>query len=96
MRTSLTYEGDRVRVSVHDDGPGVPAPLQPNAFQRFTRGDSSRSRHAGSTGLGLSIVAAVAQAHGGTVELHSEPGDTTFSVLLPTRSSLDSATPVAT
>ena len=83
VRTQLAREGDRVRISVQDNGPGVPAELQQNVFQRFARGDTSRNRAAGSTGLGLSIVAAVAQAHGGTVELASSPGDTTFSVLLP-------------
>ncbi|MDQ6897457.1 MAG: HAMP domain-containing histidine kinase [Actinomycetota bacterium] len=83
VRTSISPEPGRVRISVRDNGPGVPEDLQPNVFQRFARGDSSRNRAAGSTGLGLSIVAAVAQAHGGTVELDSQPGDTTFSVLLP-------------
>ncbi|MEO8830630.1 HAMP domain-containing sensor histidine kinase [Lapillicoccus sp.] len=82
--TSIGRESDHVRISVQDDGPGVPESLQPNVFQRFARGESSRYRAAGSsTGLGLSIVAAVAQAHGGTVELASRPGDTTFTVLLP-------------
>ncbi len=83
VRTSLAPDADRVRITVRDNGPGVPQELQPNVFQRFARGDTSRNRAAGSTGLGLSIVAAVAQAHGGTVELDSRPGDTTFSVLLP-------------
>ena len=83
VRTQLAREGDRVRISVQDNGPGVPTELQQNVFQRFARGDTSRNRAVGSTGLGLSIVAAVAQAHGGTVELASSPGDTTFSVLLP-------------
>jgi two-component system, OmpR family, sensor kinase len=68
---------------VGDNGPGVPKPLQRNVFQRFTRGDDSRNRAAGSTGLGLSIVDAVAKSHGGRVELASTPGDTTFTVLLP-------------
>ena len=83
VTTSVKRVGDWVRIAVHDNGPGVPTPLQPNVFQRFTRGDDSRSRQAGSTGLGLSIVDAVTQAHGGRVELKSRPGDTTFSVLLP-------------
>ena len=76
-------EGDWVRLAVHDDGPGVPDDLRPNVFERFARGDGARNRAHGSTGLGLSIVAAVAKAHGGRVELESRPGDTTFSVLLP-------------
>lgn len=66
-----------------DNGPGIPDGLQSTVFERFTRGEESRSREKGSTGLGLSIVAAVGQAHGGRVEVESRPGDTTFSVLLP-------------
>jgi two-component system OmpR family sensor kinase len=83
VTTSVRPEGDWVRVAVHDDGPGVPGTLQPNVFERFARGDDARNRAGGSTGLGLSIVAAVSKAHGGRVELDSRPGDTTFSLLLP-------------
>ena len=81
--TRVRPEGSLVRVSVTDDGPGVPESLQPRIFERFTRGDDARVRANGSTGLGLSIVAAVGQAHGGRVEVSSQPGSTTFSVLLP-------------
>jgi two-component system OmpR family sensor kinase len=73
----------KVTVSVDDNGPGIPEALQPNVFARFTRGDSSRSRAAGSTGLGLSIVQAVTHAHGGRVDLASRPGATSFRVALP-------------
>ena len=52
-------------LTVADDGPGIPADLLPDVFERFARGDHSRSRAAGSTGLGLAIVAAVVEAHGG-------------------------------
>ena len=75
--------GERVTVLVRDTGPGIPPELQPALFGRFVRGDSSRNRNTGSTGLGLSIVAAVVQAHHGTVTVVSEPGDTTFRVELP-------------
>jgi len=68
---------------VVDGGPGIPAELQPHIFERFARGDSSRSRAAGSTGLGLSIVHAVVTAHGGSVAVASEPGRTEFTVTLP-------------
>ena len=81
--TSLRQEGAWVRLSVVDDGPGVPEHLQGDVFERFTRGDESRNRAQGSTGLGLSIVDAVARSHGGRVELASRPGHTDFSVVLP-------------
>ncbi len=81
--TQVRPEGPLVRVSVTDDGPGVPEGLQPKIFERFTRGDDARVRANGSTGLGLSIVAAVGHAHGGRVEVSSRPGSTRFSVLLP-------------
>ena len=70
-------------LSVTDDGPGIPAELQPDLFERFVRGDSSRSRAAGSTGLGLSIVAAVVAAHHGTAGVTSRPGQTRFLITLP-------------
>jgi two-component system, OmpR family, sensor kinase len=74
---------DAAELTVTDDGPGIPAELQPDLFERFVRGDSSRSRAAGSTGLGLSIVAAVVTAHHGSVGVTSEPGRTCFRVTLP-------------
>jgi two-component system OmpR family sensor kinase len=70
-------------LNVTDDGPGIPDGLRPDLFERFVRGDSSRSRAAGSTGLGLSIVAAVIAAHHGTVGVDSRPGQTRFTVTLP-------------
>ncbi len=70
-------------LSVADDGPGVPAELQPDLFERFVRGDSSRSRAAGSTGLGLAIVDAVVAAHGGHAQVTSRPGQTVFAITLP-------------
>lgn len=70
-------------VTVTDDGPGIPQALQPEVFERFARGDSSRSRREGSTGLGLAIVAAVVKAHRGTIEVNSSPGATEFVVTLP-------------
>jgi two-component system OmpR family sensor kinase len=70
-------------LSVADDGPGIPPELQPELFERFVRGDSSRSRAAGSTGLGLAIVDAVVAAHRGHVQVTSRPGQTVFVITLP-------------
>ncbi|HEX4221313.1 MAG TPA: HAMP domain-containing sensor histidine kinase [Pseudonocardiaceae bacterium] len=75
--------GDAVTVTVTDNGPGIPPDVLPDIFERFARGDTSRSRAAGSTGLGLAIVAAVVAAHHGTVEVTSVPGSTRFTVRLP-------------
>jgi two-component system, OmpR family, sensor kinase len=76
-------------ISVTDNGPGIAPALIPDIFERFARGDSSRSRAAGSTGLGLAIVAAVVDAHGGTVTVSSRPGETAFTVVLPPEAPLD-------
>jgi two-component system OmpR family sensor kinase len=75
--------GDAAVLRVTDNGPGIAPELQPHIFERFARGDSSRSRAAGSTGLGLSIVHAVVTAHRGTVSVQSRPGETVFTVTLP-------------
>lgn len=72
-----------VLIRVADNGPGITPELQSEVFERFARGDSSRSRHGGGTGLGLAIVAAVVKAHGGTIAVRSVPGDTEFTVRLP-------------
>jgi two-component system OmpR family sensor kinase len=80
---TVRLTADPVVVTVEDDGPGIPPELLPGVFDRFARGDTSRSRAAGSTGLGLAIVAAVVEAHDGTVEVTSEPGRTVFTVRLP-------------
>ncbi|MBP3086438.1 sensor histidine kinase [Mycolicibacterium fortuitum] len=87
VTVALKPEPDAVLLSVADDGPGIPASLLPDVFERFARGDSSRSRREGSTGLGLAIVAAVVKAHGGTIEVSSTAGSTEFVVRLPQLSS---------
>jgi two-component system, OmpR family, sensor kinase len=70
-------------VRVADDGPGIDASLLPTLFERFVRGDDSRSRATGSTGLGLAIVQGVVAATGGSVAVESTPGNTVFTVRLP-------------
>lgn len=75
-------------ISVRDDGPGISAELIPEIFERFSRGEESRSRAAGSTGLGLAIVAAVVTAHRGHISVQSRPGETIFTVRLPMHGSV--------
>ncbi|MFP5282303.1 MAG: sensor histidine kinase [Actinomycetes bacterium] len=88
VETGLAVAADQAVLTVTDNGPGIPAEIQPRVFQRFTRGDVSRARSGaagtgGSTGLGLAIVAAVVEAHAGRVEVASQPGLTRFTVRLP-------------
>jgi signal transduction histidine kinase len=70
----------QVVVTVEDDGPGVPAELRDRIFERFVRGTGDRGS---SSGLGLSIVRAVAQSHGGSVELEKAIRGARFVVRLP-------------
>ena len=79
-------DGDGVAVvEVADAGPGMSPEDAANAFERFYRADGSRSRASGGSGLGLSIVQAIVEAHAGRVALSSNPGQgTTVRVELPT------------
>jgi two-component system OmpR family sensor kinase len=83
-RVRVRREGDRAVVEVEDDGPGLSAEELERIFERFYRADASRSRASGGVGLGLSIVSAVARAHGGDVSARSGPGrGATFRIELP-------------
>ena len=83
VTTRLGSDATQAVLSVCDNGPGIPEQLQSEVFERFARGDTSRSRKGGSTGLGLAIVSAVVKAHHGTITLDSAPGHTDFTVRLP-------------
>ena len=82
VSAQATPEG--ARMVFRDRGPGVPADFLPVMFERFTRGESSRARHSGGSGLGLSIARGICEAHGGTI--HAAPGETgglVITVTLP-------------
>ena len=77
-------EKSTVGFDVIDDGAGIPADDVPHLFERFYRADVSRSRLSGGSGLGLSIVKSLVEAHGGTITVESVLGEgTTFHVRLP-------------
>jgi two-component system, OmpR family, sensor kinase len=86
--TPVSVDLERVdghaKLSVADHGPGLTEEQAARAFERFYRADTSRARASGGVGLGLSIVAAVTEAHGGTAEAKPTPGGgATFVVTLP-------------
>ncbi|MET9293132.1 HAMP domain-containing sensor histidine kinase [Streptomyces sp. NPDC003077] len=83
LAITLSPDGAQTRLTVTDNGPGIPPASQADIFDRFVRADHGRSRTAGGTGLGLAIVRAVTAAHGGTVQVTSRPGHTRFHLHLP-------------
>jgi two-component system OmpR family sensor kinase len=96
VRVTVGSRNGDALIEVADSGPGMSADQLAHVFERFYRGDSSRSRQSGGVGLGLSIVAAVAAAHGGEASAASEPGNgSTFEVRLPLlRADLTAAAPM--
>lgn len=74
-------EGDALVLSVADEGPGFPRDFRGRAFERFSRVDASRAR--GGAGLGLAIVEAIANAHGGEARIESVTAGATVSLVLP-------------
>jgi two-component system sensor histidine kinase BaeS len=72
-----------VTVSVANSGPGIPPEHLPHIFDRFYRAGDDRAAATGGSGLGLSIVKAIVERHGGTIAVTSEPGRTVFTVTLP-------------
>jgi signal transduction histidine kinase len=72
-----------VEVSVRDTGEGIRAEDLPHIFERFYRGEKSRSRTTGGSGLGLAIARGIVQAHEGEINAESRPGDTRFTFRLP-------------
>jgi signal transduction histidine kinase len=81
---AVCAEGDRVVLTIDDDGPGVPPEDRERIFERFTRLDADRARLSGGTGLGLAIVARIVESHLGTVAMtESSNGGARAEVVLP-------------
>jgi heavy metal sensor kinase len=84
VRVTVCAEHNTALLTVADTGEGIPPEDLPHIFERFFRVDKSRSRIQGRTGLGLAISRAIADAHGGTIEVHSQLGKgSTFVLKLP-------------
>ncbi|GAA4477528.1 sensor histidine kinase [Microbacterium panaciterrae] len=80
---AVSEEGSEAVLRVRDDGPGIDPAVRDELFSRFARGDRSRNRATGGSGLGLSITKAIIDGHGGSISVTSEPGSTVFTVRLP-------------
>jgi signal transduction histidine kinase len=95
VRVVLQPEADWVVLRIEDQGDGIEPALLPHVFERFSRGDPSRSRNTGGTGLGLAICKAIVDRAGGTIALQSEPGQgTTAVVRFPRAASTGAIAPV--
>ncbi len=92
VTVSLTPGSQTVRVAVHDTGTGIPEGERDRVFDRFYRGDKSRSSESGYAGLGLSIARAILELHGGFIDFVSAAADgTTFFFALPTAAAVGAA-----
>jgi two-component system OmpR family sensor kinase len=94
LRATATGEG--IALEVADGGCGVPPDALGRIFERFGRVDDARARTNGGAGLGLSIVAAIAKAHGGTCTVESGPSGTVFALRLPAFRSAAQPSPAPT
>ena len=84
IRVRAGREGPWIWLGVEDEGPGIDPADQERVFQRFWRGDQKEGREQGRSGLGLTIVRQIAEAHGGVVKLASTPGHgAAFALWLP-------------
>ncbi|WP_110933519.1 sensor histidine kinase [Paenibacillus bouchesdurhonensis] len=80
----MLENSDQALVMITDTGPGIEAEELPYIFERFYRGDKSRNRKTGGAGIGLAIVKAIVEAHGGSISIKSKPGEgTRFDICFP-------------
>jgi signal transduction histidine kinase len=88
VRVTAVQEKQTIHLSVIDSGPGIAPVDLPYVFDRFWRGDKSRSRHSGGSGLGLAIVKQIAELHHGQVTVLSpNKSGAIFTISLPAKSS---------
>jgi two-component system OmpR family sensor kinase len=86
IEVSVSRSGGEVKLAVRDHGEGLPPGAAEHAFERFWRPEKSKRGEDGGAGLGLAIVAAIAEAHGGRASAHDAPGGgAAFDVVLPAR-----------
>lgn len=84
VTVTLLHQGNKARISIADEGMGIPPESQERIFERFYRVDKARARNVGGTGLGLAIAREYVQAHDGEIWVHSEYNEgTTIYVTLP-------------
>jgi len=84
VRVRVSIEGGQAALAVEDTGVGIDPQDVPNVFDRFFRSDRARRAYRGGSGLGLSIVRWIVEAHKGTVRVESRPGKgSTFFVTFP-------------
>jgi signal transduction histidine kinase len=77
-------DGDQAKISIQDDGIGIPAEEQEAIFEKFKRGDQARARGIRGTGIGLAMVDDIVRGHDGRLEIESEVGQgSTFTIVLP-------------
>lgn len=86
IRLTTRPSTETVLIEVADNGPGLPAGFEHSVFDRFSRGESSRTRQAGGAGLGLAIARSIVEAHHGTITVSAPTSaGCTFNILLPRR-----------
>lgn len=84
INLALVCQGEQIQLIIHDSGSGISDESLPHIFERFYRGDRSRSRSEGGSGLGLAIARQLARAHGGELTAANHPeGGAVFTLILP-------------